>query len=112
MIEAGRLRHRVLIQRQVQTQDDETGAVTVTWQSVAMVWAAIEPLSAREFMAAQTTQAETVARIVIRYRTGLDTSMRILHKSNVYNIQGLLPDKDSGLDYITIPVSRGVNDGQ
>ena len=38
--------------------------------------------------------------------------MRILHRGQVYNIAGLLPDRVSGLEYITIPVSAGVNDGQ
>jgi hypothetical protein len=38
--------------------------------------------------------------------------MRILHRSQVYNIAGLLPDKVSGLEYITILVSGGANEGQ
>ncbi len=111
-LKAGRLRHRVHIQARQDVQDPDTGDVTPTWVTVwPNVPAAIEPLSAREFIAAQAVQSQVVARITMRYREGLDASMRILHKSTVYNIAGLLPDKDSGLEYFTVPVSAGVNNG-
>ena len=110
-IGAGDLRHRVLIQQQVTTRDDD-GVSHTTWVDVATVWAAVEPLSAREFIQSGQTQAAVTARITIRYRAGLQASMRILHRGQVFNIAGLLPDKVSGLEYITIPVSAGVNDGQ
>lgn len=110
-IGAGDLRHRVLIQQQVTTRDDD-GVSHTTWVDVAAVWASVEPLSAREFIQSGQTQAAVTARITIRYRAGLQASMRILHRGQVYNIAGLLPDKVSGLEYITIPVSAGVNDGQ
>ncbi|WP_455580340.1 phage head closure protein [Ectopseudomonas hydrolytica] len=111
-MKAGRLRHRVDIQARQDVQDPNTGDVTPTWVTVwPNVPAAIEPLSAREFIAAQAVQSQVVARITMRYRQGLDASMRILHKSTVYDIAGLLPDKDSGLEYFTIPVSAGVNNG-
>ena len=49
--------------------------------------------------------------MVIRYRTGILPTMRILFRGKAYNIAGALPDKDSGLEYLTIPVSEGVNAG-
>ena len=113
-LKAGRLRHRVAIQQKVQGQDPVSGDPIDVWQTVAGLEAvpcAIEPLSAREFIAAQAVQSQVIARITMRYREGLDASMRILHKSTVYNIAGLLPDKDSGLEYFTVPVSAGVNNG-
>ena len=119
---AGRLRHRVLIEQYVLAvdsngdvaQDPDTGETTGSWQELATVWAAIEPLSAREFLAAQATQSQVTARIVIRHRSGLDASMRLVHMVNgargaVYNAAGFLADKDSGLEYLTIPVSAGVS---
>lgn len=111
-LKAGRLRHRVDIQSRQDVQDPNTGDVAPTWVTVwPNVPAAIEHLSAREFIAAQAVQSQVVARITMRHREGLDASMRILHKSTVYNIAGLLPDKDSGLEYFTVPVSAGVNNG-
>lgn len=119
---AGRLRHRVLIERRDflrdsngdVIQDPNTGDTQEDWFPVAEVYAAIEPLSAREFLAAQATQSQVTARIVIRHRDGLNAGMRLIHMVNgargaVYNPAGFLADKDSGLEYLTIPVSAGVS---
>lgn len=108
---AGDLRHRVLIQDQVTARDSD-GVVHTTWVDVATVWASVEPLSAREFIQSGQTQAAVSARITIRFRPSLLPSMRLVHRGQIYNIAGLLPDKASGLEYMTIPVSAGVNDGQ
>lgn len=119
-LEAGKLRHRVRIESYDYLrdgsgeviQDPVTGETSQSWQEVATVWAAIEPLSAREFIAASATQSAITARIVIRYRDGLNASMRLIHKDKIYNPAGFLADKVSGLEYITIPVTEGVSEGQ
>lgn len=124
-VEAGKLRHQVRIERLADMhdetgtviQDPDTGATSQQWVEVATVWASIEPLSAREFIQSAKTQAEMVARIVIRHRDGLDASMRLVHvrkgKPDVlYNPAEFLPDRESGLEYLTAPCSRGVGEGQ
>lgn len=88
-----------------------TGEITNDWSNVANIWASIEPLSGREFIAAQAGQSEIAARIVIRYRDGVDATQRILYRGKIYNIHGVLADVKSGLEYLTLPVSEGVNDG-
>jgi SPP1 family predicted phage head-tail adaptor len=108
---SGKLRHKVTIQRPGLVQDPESGEMLHGWADVATVWASVEPLSARDFIAAQAGQSEVVARIVIRYRPDIDATMRALYRDKVYNIQGVLPDAKSGLEYLTLPVSEGVNDG-
>lgn len=111
-LKAGRLRHYIDIQEKAYTQDPLSGEMLYTWIVVhADVPAAVEPLSAREFLAAQANQSQVVARMVIRYRDGLHPAMRIVHRGKVYNPAGFLPDADSGLEYLTIPVTQGVNDG-
>lgn len=110
-IAAGRLRHSIQIEQKVTTRDPDTGAPITAWETFATVWAEVAPLSAKEFIAAQATQSEVSARITIRYRTGLDATMRILFRGQVYNIAGVLPDAVSGLEYVTLPVSVGVSDG-
>lgn len=122
---AGRLRHRVRIEALVNAvdsngeviQDPETGEVTQQWVEVAEVWAAIEPVSGREFIQSAATQSKVDARIVIRQRDDVDASMRLVHvrlgrPDVVYNILGVLADKESGLEYQTLPVSTGVGQGQ
>ena len=108
---AGSLRHRITIQRSEPKQDPNTGAMTQAWVDVATTWASIEPLSARDFIAASAAQSEISARIVIRYRPGIDSTMRILEGGRIFNIKGVLPDANSGREYLTLPVSEGVNDG-
>lgn len=109
---AGKLRHRITFQSPGTTQDPVTGEMVQGW---ATVWdkvpASVEPLSVKDFIASSAAQSALSARIMIRYRTGVLPSMRILHRGNVYNIQGVMPDADSGLEYITIAVSAGVNNG-
>jgi len=106
-IAAGKLRHRVVIEEQVTTKNS-FGENDTYWAHFATVWASIEPLSAREFIAAQQVQSKVSARITIRHRPGLKASMRILHGSTVFNIEGMLSDPVSGLEYLTLPVSAGV----
>lgn len=123
-IEAGRLRHRVRIEQlEYQRdshgeviQDPQTGETSQEWTEVATVWAAIEPLSAREFIQSQAIQSQVTARIIIRYRDGMNAAMRLVHVRTgrddvIYNPAGFLADKESGLEYLTIPCSQGVNEG-
>lgn len=106
-LNAGRLRHRVRIEKPIVTQDPETGELVEAVQVVGTVFAAIEPLSAREFIAAQSTQSQITARIVIRFRSGLTPDMRLVDVATgtAYNPHGFLPDPTTGRDWLTIPCS-------
>ena len=108
---SGDLRHRVELQRPVTTQDAATGAYITNWTTFASPWAKIAPMSAREFMQSAANQSEVRGYITIRYRGGVDASMRIVHRGMYYNIFGVIPDPDSGIEHITLPVSEGVNLG-
>jgi SPP1 family predicted phage head-tail adaptor len=105
-IAAGKFRHRIDIEQLTNTQDS-SGDMIESWSALhSNVSAAIEPLSAKEFLSAQSTQSQAVARITIRYRAGLNATMRINHNGTLYDPAGFLSDKESGLEYITIPVIR------
>lgn len=86
---AGELRHRITIQRAVEVSDD-LKTPTVTWQDVATVWAAVEPLSGREYLLAQNVNAELTVRIRIRYRPGVTPGMRVLYNGRVFDIQAVI----------------------
>lgn len=109
-LEAGKLRHRIKIERPVITQDQNNGAPITEWTEVATVWAAINPMSARDLIASQAEASKVMGRITIRYRADINETMRLVHeaKGDIYNIEGILADPDSGLEYLTIPVSLGV----
>lgn len=109
---AGKLRRRVDIQRPLYQQDPESGEMVRTWVDVWLrVPAAIEPLSAREFIAADATQSKVSARVVIRFRSGVDSTMRLIDRGRIYNIEGVLTDLESGREHLTLPCSEGVDDG-
>ena len=120
-IDAGRLRHVVDIEARSDSQDATEGGLTTTWSTLfSNVRAAIEPVSVREFIGAGKVESDVTARIVVRFRPGLEAAQRIVHGRNccsatvgieVFNPAGFLRDKDTGLEYVTIPCSQGVNDG-
>lgn len=106
---SGKLRHRVTLQRFVKTQDPTTGLISEEWVDGATVWASVEPLSGRDFIAARAQQSEISARVVIRYRPDVDSTMRLIHRGRIYSIEGPpLPDAKSGLEYLTLMVAAGV----
>ncbi|KPB64253.1 Head-tail adaptor [Pseudomonas amygdali pv. myricae] len=110
---AGKLRHRIAFQSLGSGQNPETGEETTGWITIwDKVPASVEPLSSRDLIAAQAAQSDASARIVVRYRAGLLPTMRILFRGEVYAIKGPpMPDPDSGLEYLTILVSKGVLNG-
>ena len=112
-IQAGKLRHQIEIQHKVTPRDPMTGEFgEPAWDLFAKVWAQVTPLSARDLIAAQAAQSEATARIVIRYRIGVLSTMRIVYRDEVYSIEGPpLEDPNSGREYLTILVSKGVKDG-
>lgn len=84
---AGTLRHRVTIQQKSVTRDSY-GAEVVTWTDLDTVWAAVEPLSGREYLAALQTQAEVTTRIRLRYRSDLvvEPEMRVTWDGHTYDV--------------------------
>ena len=109
-LDAGTLRHRLQFQSLLR-YIDTAGDTVEAWVTDFEVWGSVEPLSVREFLASQAVQSQVTARVVVRYRPGIVPTQRIVFRGKVYNIAGALPDKDSGLEYLTIPVSEGVNPG-
>lgn len=109
-VSAGKLRHIIKIQQNQEVQLDD-GSMQTQWVDVySKTYASIEPLSAREFLASATQEMQVSARITVRYKPNIVAKMRILHGATVYNIEGVLPDADSGIEYLTLVCSTGVLD--
>lgn len=105
---AGRLHHRITIEEPLEVVDS-SGLRTKEWE----VWkdrvpAHVEPLSAREFMASQAMQSGVVGKVTMRPKAGLRADMRFLHRGQYFNLTGIIPDNNSGLEWITIPYMAGV----
>lgn len=103
-----RLRHRIEIQRPQEVQDPNTGAVNLVWVKYADRWAEYVAQSVREFIAASAVQSEVKGRFTVRADEGIVPSMRVIHRGKAFAILGVMPDPDSGLEYMTLAVSEGV----
>ncbi|QDJ91873.1 phage head closure protein [Acinetobacter haemolyticus] len=109
-LNAGDLRDRVIIQKKSGSgRDDDGFANTISWVEHANLWAKITPLSARDLFAAQAAQAKTIARMMVRYRTDIDTTMRVIYRGMIYAIDGpALNDAETGNIFSTFLLSNGV----
>ncbi|MFZ3172073.1 MAG: phage head closure protein [Carboxydocellales bacterium] len=91
---AGELNRRITIQQPVETPDSE-GVTTTTWGTFTTAWAAVEPLSGREFFNAQQFNSELTTRFRIRYQSGITTKMRVLFEARVFDILSVIPLKSA-----------------
>ena len=89
----GPLRHRVAIQTGTPSQD-EYGGVTLTFSTVATVWASVEPMSGRELVSAQQQHAETSHRIRVRYTANVTQQSRIVWESRTFEVVSLIDNKE------------------
>lgn len=105
--------HRGDIQEEVNTKDTNGDDIT-TWETVAQnVPLGVRPLSVSQVLAAQATQSKVKGSFVMRKRPGFNYTVRqrIVCNGVVYDVQGWLPDPESGRDYVTAPYTQGVNSG-
>lgn len=110
MYSAGRFRHRIVIEKPAYIQNLDTGDMVPTWEAYATRWAEIAPSSGNAFMAAKSEQSQVTGRIVMRAMPDLTADMRILHTNKgitkVYEVAAILPDADSGEEYISVMVKH------
>lgn len=119
---AARMRHRVQIQERIETQDSETGDVESVWavlqldssSSSEMTSVPAEVLTGpgREFQSAGTKQAETTARITLRWFPGLLETHRIFWEAGgkTYDIQSIETDITGRREY-RLRCTDGVSNG-
>lgn len=103
MIDAGKLRHRIQVQRYVETIDEDTGYRTREWVNH------LDPLPAewkagpgREYLASEATRASVSGRFVIRWSPDaaqIKASDRVLWDGRVMEMQAPpLPDETARLE--------------
>lgn len=90
-MQAGKLNQRVTIEQRSTTQD-AIGQPVETWTTVATVWAHIRHPSGIEKIKSDADISIVKASIRIRYRTGIDAGMRVVHGATTYGIEAVLPD--------------------
>lgn len=93
MIDVGKMRHRITFQAFAGNQDDygdPLQADDANWEDVATVWASIDPISGREFYAAEQSQSEVSHKVRCRYRSDLTTAMRIKYGKRKFDIISII----------------------
>lgn len=84
----GQLRHQVVIQQASRSSDGQGGG-TMSWTTLATVWARIEPVAGREVVAQQGLQSQITHRVVMRFRSDVTTKMRLSHDGRLMNIRSI-----------------------
>lgn len=88
MMQAGKLRHRVVIQQASVTQDDY-GQESKTWSTFATRWAAVEPQSGQDFVQSNRNEVTVSYRIRIRHTPGVTSKMRVSWDNRIFRIEYL-----------------------
>lgn len=90
-ISIGDLRSRITFQTATRVSDSQ-GGFTETWSNLATnptVYAYLAAVSSRERLFSEQIQYQRSHVIVIRYRSDLDTSMRITYEGREFQIKGI-----------------------
>ena len=86
-IASAEFNERLMLQKEVATQDADTGSTSLTWVDVIEVWAKVEPMSVAAQYYSQALQAQVDTTVTIRYRTGIKAGMQAVSENHVYSIQ-------------------------
>jgi SPP1 family predicted phage head-tail adaptor len=112
-MDAGILNRRVILDRNVTTQDS-SGDPVADWQPFATVWAAIIPLTGREAdLGDNDILAEADTRIRLRYSpvtAALRPVDRIRYGAHIYNIVNVA-DVDTAHEEIQVIAKSGLSEG-
>ncbi len=96
---AGDLRHRLIIQRKTQTRDS-FGGETITYTDVATIWGKVSAIGGREYFGAGQTLAESTFTVTMRYRTDIIPAWRLKWGLRIFDVKVVIPDEK--LTQITI----------
>lgn len=88
----GKKREQVTLEWWQKGERTASGATPEGWQAGSRVWAEVEQLRGRTLFAAQEANAETTARIRIRYRADIAAAtgktLRLRHGDMTYQLEG------------------------
>ena len=83
---SARMDRQITIQQYTESTNDY-GETVKSWSDVATVWAEVKQQSAREtWMAGKVAETDMMFRV--RYRSGIDSTMRVVYDGKNYEITG------------------------
>jgi SPP1 family predicted phage head-tail adaptor len=102
---AGELCHRVTIQQKTTVYDDYNYE-TEAWTDFKKLWGKLDFLSVKDSINAKAAGSQTTARLKLRKRTDIDTTMRVLYDGQTFQIVSPpKPDNENGRIYMTLELS-------
>lgn len=111
ILQAAELDQRVTLEQRV-TSVDALGQAVETWDAVAAVWAAAEPLMGREFFAAGQEQSSASVRFRIRYRDDVTADMRVVWRGLQHALVAPPIDVQGARQVLELMCATGVRDGR
>jgi len=104
LFDPGTLKHRLTLQRIVETPDG-CGGVVNTWEDETDLWANIQPLGVNsDYLALQQREVAS-HRIIVRYTTPLSSGWRFALGSRVFRIK-TIHDPDERKAYLVCLVDE------
>ena len=94
-LDPGSLRTELALQANTPVPDG-SGGYTANWAEVAIVFAKIEPVSARSFFGPDQMVETVTHRITIRWRSGVAAGMRFVRHGRIFDIVTAHDPDDTG----------------
>ncbi len=88
IIDPGKLDTRIVIQTYTAALNS-FGEETITWSTLATVWAAMDWTGSGESEGSDQEITATMLVATIRYRSDIDTKMQVVWDSTTYDITGI-----------------------
>ncbi|WP_151768896.1 phage head closure protein [Acinetobacter colistiniresistens] len=108
---AGKLKHRIKVQKSIDSQDPISGKLIKVWTDFATFYTEVTDLSTKDQIAAKAAQSTIQARAKVRYSSKsaeIESTMRVLFNGYYYKIDGKpMRDPDSRREYLTINLATG-----
>ncbi|WP_284213875.1 phage head closure protein [Comamonas jiangduensis] len=95
-IAAGDFSHQIHIQRRTGGHDEWNSPNPQGWENITAkpIWANVRHQSGSESIRAGADVSIVRASVRIRWRTGVDAGMRVLHGGQVFDVEAVLPSAD------------------
>ena len=107
-VDPGELTERITLQSR-SVAKDSYGQDTITWVDAATVWARVRAIHGREFFAAAQVQQEQTIKVLIRQRSDVLPTWRLMWQGRAHDITGVIP---IGREWTEIMCLQGVKDGR
>ena len=94
-VSIGDLRQRLTLE-EVSRVDDGGGGASETWVTVAVLWAALDPVRGKEDVVADGIEGNVTHEVWLRYRSGVVPAMRFTQGTRVFEVLSVVDVGERG----------------